>query len=238
MWRRKPEPDDLHAQQPAALVDGVAPAGQRGVGVDGDAGHAPHRRSHAAALALEGGEVVLADEDRGGLGHRRQRQPLRHVPGHPAQRRMIHRRVPDEVAIGLAAGVQPGVEAVERLLGGEHPHVGRQRGVEGAHQPVGGNRRGEPDAGHLRGGMDAGIGAAGAGDVHRRPFDGGEHRLELALHRALPGLALPPGEVRAVVRHDQAQRPDAGAHLRRTYLREPGLIASEPAAQSGQDSGG
>ena len=68
----------------------------------------------------------------------------------------------------------------------------------------------EPDAGHLRGGMHAGVGAAGPGDVHRRAFDGGEHRLELALHRALPGLALPAGEVRAVVRHDEAQRADAG----------------------------
>ena len=88
--------------------------------------------------------------------------------------------------------------------------------------------------------MHAGIGAAGAGHMHRRAFDGGEHGLELALHRALPGLALPAGEVRAVVRHDQAQRADAVGHrsLSLAYLREPGLTASEPAAQSGQDSGG
>jgi hypothetical protein len=62
--------------------------------------------------------------------------------------------------------------------------------------------------------MHAGVGAAGAGDVHGAALDRGEHGLEFALHGALPGLTLPAGEVCAVVRHDQAQRADAVAHGR------------------------
>ncbi len=125
---------------------------------------------------------------------------------------MIHRPVPYEVAVGLAAGVQPGVEAVRHLVGGQHAYVKRQRGVERAHEALGRDGRREPAAGHLRRGVYPGVGAAGTGDVHRRPFDRREHRLELSLHGPMSRLALPAGEVGAVVGHDQAQRAGAVGH--------------------------
>jgi hypothetical protein len=83
------------------------------------------------------------------------------------------------------------------------------------------------------------VGAPGAGDAHRRVArQAAERRLQLALHRARGGtggplLRLPAREVAAVVGEGQAIQ---GHGERQRIPREPGFMAVEPAAHSGQAS--
>ena len=60
----------------------------------------------------------------------------------------------------------------------------------------------ELEAGHLAVGVHAGVGAAGAAHEHGLAGHRRERVLERLLHRPLPGLALPAGEVGAVVLDD------------------------------------
>src|SRR6185369_1713461 len=97
------------------------------------------------------------------------------------------------------------------------------------------------DARHLPQRVHARVGASGTVHRHGTAFEPCERILEQALHGVAFGLALPANEPRAVVREGELQ----SAHERRTnavearlaYAREPGLIAVEPPAQSGQASG-
>ena len=58
------------------------------------------------------------------------------------------------------------------------------------------------EAGHLAVGVDAGVGAAGGAHEHALAGHLVDGVLEVALNGPLPGLALPAGEIGAVVLDD------------------------------------
>jgi hypothetical protein len=159
----------------------------------------------ALPAAAEGREVMLAEQQRGRLVHRRQverpRVPERVVP---AQRVGGGGLIADPVGVPPPQGREAGVEALGGGPDRVHPDVGRQRPRK---PPQGGrpvllpDRPGQVRMGHLAAGVHPGVGPPGHGQPHRLrppqhvPQDPGQ----LPLHGPLPGLRRPTGEVGPVV---------------------------------------
>jgi hypothetical protein len=153
----------------------------------------------------EGGEVMLAEQQRRGLVHGRQVERAR-VPERvvPAQRVRVGRVIADPVGVPAPERGEAGVEARRRGGDRAHPDVRRQRpGQPPQHRravffP---GRRGQVGVGHLPAGVHPGVGPPGDGQSNRlgQPQHVPEDPGQLPLHGPLPGLRRPPGEVRPVV---------------------------------------
>jgi hypothetical protein len=184
-------------------------------------------RRRPLPASAEGREVMLAEQQRRGLVHRRQVQragiPERVVP---AQRIGVGRMVADPVGVPPP---QRGEAGVEPLGGGPdrvHPDVRRQR----PRQPpqCGGavlfpDRRRQVRVRHLPAGVHPAVGPAGHGqpDRLRQPQHVPEDPGQLLLHGPLPGLRRPPGEVRPVV-GEVDSHPDHGILGNRGRVRRRG----------------
>ncbi len=161
-----------------------------------------------------------------------------------AKRRRCGRRhaaAVERVAVELRARAAPRVEALRRARGLEHAHVRGQQAVQRARSSVGaGDRARQLERGDLAERVDARVGAARAGDARparrRRPAARGPPRARPGPCGRRRALALPAVEVGPVVgERDAVERP---RRPRQRGAREPGFSGREPAAHSGQDSGG
>lgn len=159
----------------------------------------------ALPAAAEGGEVMLAEQQRGRLVHGRQverpRVPERVVP---AQRVGGARTIADPVGVPPPQGREAGIEAIGGGPDRVHPDVRRQRPRQ---PPQRGrpvllpHRRGDVRVGHLAAGVHPGVGPPGHGQPNRLrpPQHVPEDPGQLSLHGPLPGLRRPPGEAGPVV---------------------------------------
>ena len=195
-----------------------------GVALPVEAAQRANRR-RALPTAAEGGEVMLAQEQRGGLVHGRQVEragvPERVVP---AQRIGVGRVIADPVGVAPPQRREAGVEALGGGPDRAHPDVRRERPRQ---PPQGGravffpDRRRQVGVGHLPAGVHPGVGPPGDGQPHRLrqaqhvPEDPGQ----LSLHGSLPGLRRPPGEAGPVV-GEVEPHPDGRVLGRRGRLRE------------------
>ena len=117
--------------------------------------------------------------------------------------------VPDPVNIGLPRAGEPGVEPGFHPLQSDGPNVCRQILAQGGQKslvrPIGFG----PEGGHLHPGVGPGVGAPGAGHLHRLLQQAGEKGLQLSLDGLLRVPLLlppfPPGSVIAegqtIIRH-------------------------------------
>ena len=158
------------------------------------------RRQPRRAGRLEAGEIVRADERRGRRCIASHVQPLIDVPDILAVKQVRQPAVLNHVAIPLADGVAEGVKAGGGFRDFEDQHVFRQLGIQG----LGAARSGEawsrkrklttcPNAW-----TPASVRPLATHFV-RRLRDPLQRRLQLPLHRPLPRLPLPAGEIRPVV---------------------------------------
>ena len=120
----------------------------------------------------------------------------RHV--FPVEHR-LHRPIEADVAVRLAQRVVAGVEPRRRLLYLPHGDGVRQIAVQVVADGFRRLLHVQHHVGRHGPGVDARIGAARAGDVHRMALQAGKHALQLALYRILPRLALPAEKAGAVV---------------------------------------
>ena len=97
--------------------------------------------------------------------------------------------VPDAVAVGFGTGVEPGVEPLRRRLHGNDADVSRQIAVQLPQKLRRVEWAGQLHIGHLSQGVYAGIGAAGAVQLHRLTGQAAEHPFHLALN-GLVGVSL------------------------------------------------
>ena len=86
---QEPVPFDANDERPCRVRDPSSHS---------DRADRPHGRCDDRAGALEGGEIVRADDERGGLAHRVEIERLRHVPGVPVKERRDERGVHDAVS--------------------------------------------------------------------------------------------------------------------------------------------
>jgi hypothetical protein len=159
----------------------------------------------ALPAAAEGGEVMLAKQQRRRLVHGRQverpRVPERVVP---AQRVGRGGLIADPVGVPPPQRREAGVEALGGGPDRVHPDVRRQRPRQ---PPQRGrpmlfpDRRGQVRMGHLPAGVHPGVGSPGHGQPNRLrpPQHVPEDPGQLSLHGPLPGLGRPPGEIGPVV---------------------------------------
>ena len=143
-------------------------------------------------------------------------QRLRGVVHHARIERPRHMPDPIDLEAGRRAAVEDAVKIVA-LDGGEasaegfRDHRRRQNGdrfrlemgIRGVPHRVRPPFAIEVDMHHLMGGMNAGIGAAGAVDAHRLPGETSDCLLDGLLNRAPVGLELPPGKRRPVIFDDE-----------------------------------
>jgi hypothetical protein len=176
----------------------------------------------ALPAAAEGGEVMLAEQQRRGLVHGRQVERPR-VPERvlPAQRVGGGRTIADPVGVPPPQGREAGVEALGGGPDRVHPDVRRQRPRQPAERgrPVlGPDRRGQVRVGHLPAGVHPGVGPSGHGEPNRlrQPQHVPEDPGQLSLHGPLSWLRRPPGEAGPVVGKIDSH-PDHGVagHRRR-----------------------
>ena len=162
-------------------------------------------RGRALPAAAEGREVVLPEQRRRGLVHRRQVERAS-VPERvaPAQRIGRGRVIADPVGVAppqrREASVEPRGGGPDRA----HPDVRRERPRQPAQRGravLRPDRRRQVGMGHLPARVHPGVGPAGDGQPHRlrQPQHVPEHPGQLPLHGPLPGLGRPAGEVRPVV---------------------------------------
>ena len=169
-----------------------------------------HRRCPLAAAA-KGGEVVLAEKQRGRRIHRVEVERVRMREGVVAARR-------EEPVIGDAIGVPPAQRREPRVKSGgcdgdrSHPDVEPKHAIEPARDSVRSDVASEHfvqrltvgrhvDVRNLGPRVNTSVGATGDGDERRsrQAQHRGERRFEHALHRAEAGLTGPAEEGRAVV---------------------------------------
>ncbi len=163
----------------------------------------------ALTAAAVRGVVVLAQQPR--AGGTQGGQVKRPGPGQgvgPAQRIGPVGRVGDPVGVPAQQRGEPRVEPRRRRGQVAHPHVGGQHAVQPAQQgrlePGPGIGR-HVDVHDLPGGMHPRVGPPGRRQADVGAQDPGQRLLEHPLHRALLGLARPPGVPAAVVRQVKPQ---------------------------------
>lgn len=149
-------------------------------------------------------EIVLAFEDPRGLDHGsfvERIWVMMHIP--PLERR-THRRAEQSVLVGLGNRVEAGMKTGFGLDGIENPNRGRQQAVDGALQISHRDGIRNRESRDLRERVDAGIGAAGSGDMNRLSFHAADDLFEHALDRRETRLHLPSVEFGAVVSQGNA----------------------------------
>src|SRR5215471_3638336 len=135
-------------------VDGVA------IALDIQPLHSAYGIASVGAGSSERPEIMLANEERCSPPH------LCYVQGSAvvidvAVGEWRHDvAVPNPVAIGLAPGREPGMEATVNELGLQDSNVAVQVAVNGVAQLKRADVAGEPEAGYLPVGVDSGVGAA------------------------------------------------------------------------------
>ena len=154
------------------------------VGPDGGAGpeivgplQQPGRRLHGAQIVAAGQD---ADET-----------PLKDAGG---------LRGPDPIAVALLHRGEPGVEAGRGVFEADCPDVLRQILPQGGQKLRRGQIPDRAEGGDLPQGVDPGVGAPAALDLHRLAKDPAQHSLQLALDRRLhAGQPLPSPVAAAVI---------------------------------------
>jgi hypothetical protein len=154
-------------------------------------------------------EVVRAGEQRGARVQRVAVELVRPVQRAAVLERARRGPVEHAEAVGPAARVEAGVEAVGHRRRLVHGDVAAGQGVQ-----AGQARQRTVVAGDLRPRVHAAIGAPRDRELHRVGQQDPERVLELVLHGPLALLARPAGEARAVVL-DQQLRDHGGYRTRR-----------------------
>ena len=98
----------------------------------------------------------------------------------------------DEVAVGAGPGRTTGVETGRGRGGRPDDHGGTDHGIHRPDQGDGVHRADHVGVDDLAGGMDAGVGATGAGQFDGLAQGGGQGPGQGAGHRGLPRLAAKP----------------------------------------------
>jgi hypothetical protein len=181
-------------------------------------------RRRPLPAAAEGGEVMLAEQQRRGRVHGRQVERAR-VPERvvPAQRISVGRVIADPIGVPPPERREAGVKPLGRQPDRPHPDVRRQRPGQPAQRSATvllPNPIRQVRVRHLPAGVHPGVSPPGDGQPHRFrqaqhvPEDAGE----LALHGPLRGLCRPAGEIRPVV-GEVDSHPDDGVLGDRCQLR-------------------
>src|SRR5699024_701736 len=126
-----------------------------------------HGGAGFGAHAAHGGEVVGAHEVGGGPLHDGLVQPLGIEPGAVDIKRIPDAGIVDPVGVLLFQAGADGVEFIRHLGGLDHHDVVGQAGVHRQGDPVAGDAGGGAEIGHVDLRVDAGVGAARAGALHR-----------------------------------------------------------------------
>ncbi len=151
----------------------------------------------------------------------------RHVPGIAVQERRDDWRVDDSILVRLGNRVVAGVEVERRLLDGEHAHVERQDGVEGAAKRGRVMLVADSDAGDLRARMHACVSTTGAVNGNGSPLERHECFLQEPLNRHAFGLTLPADVVRTVIFDGQLQGPHGRSRVQGVQGGSEGSRVSE-----------
>ena len=143
--------------------------------------HAPDQRRLGLAVgdlrpAAERREVVLADQRVARRLHRPEGQRLRHEPRPPGEQRVRRRRVPHVVAVVAPRRREAGVEVVVGPRRVAHGDRRRAQLVEPPREVVEVDVVGQVAGHDLAPGVDAGVGAPGAGQLDRLAHDRGDRR--------------------------------------------------------------
>ena len=150
----------------------------------------------------------------GGRVHRGHVERLVDVIAITRLERVGDRVVVDDVAIELGLGVERRVEGLGHLPGAADPHVVGQNGVQGLDEDRSRVARCRVEVDDLAQGVHSGIGpAAGVGRRHG-PRQLADRLLQHLLHRPPVGLALPAGEVGAVVAQEELDVPHGAGFVR------------------------
>ena len=167
-----------------------------------DAGHVEGllRRFRLAVHIAEGGEIVQANEGLSRRLHDLGVQWLAHMPDTAVVERGRSGAVEDAVQVAPARRREAGVPVVIDADAVQHRDpLADQMGVEGVHHR---SRRPvlfEIEADDLAGGVHARVRAARRGEADGLAAEGGDRRLDRALHGRLVSLGLEAVVARAVV---------------------------------------
>ena len=156
----------------------------------------------ALRLALrvaKGAEIVFADERlrravHGAIVERLVKPPQLRSPD-PGRDRLVHQQVP----VGSGKGAEARMEVRGNLPRPRHPHGALEVSVGAADPTLAGTLRLRIEVHDLTHGVHTRVGAPSRHDRDRRIREPAERRLEVILHAATAGLALPTTESRAVV---------------------------------------
>ena len=189
--------DADHVLQKAGAMEGeyhpVLPA------LDSDVVHQTDGGLLHARIAAEAGEVVFTQQIRCRLPHFLHiRVVVQQGDVLPVKHR-LHRPGVAGVAVGLAQGVIAGVETGRGLLHLADGNGVGEIAVQIVTEGVGRLRHVQHHIGGHGPGVDTGVGAARADDVHRMALQCAQHGLQLPLDGILVRLALPAEEAGAVV---------------------------------------
>lgn len=132
------------------------------------------------------------------------------------------------VAIPAFAGAEPGMESGRSEVEAEDGKVRGEEGVEPSQQVGGRVPPGGAEDNHLAGGVDAGVGAAGADDSDRLLGEALRRSLKLSLHRASLGLNLKAEKVGAVVLDDRAVERAGKVCAGHSYSTSSSMAISAP----------
>src|SRR4029077_14955699 len=122
----------------------------------------PDRAAGVGSRTLKRGEVVRADQRRGGLTHRGEVERFGKLPHERARERIADAAGAYLVAIGLRPRAEARVEISRRIGDVEHANVLREPRVERTDHGLDRMREAHTGAGDLPKRVDAGIGASGA----------------------------------------------------------------------------
>ena len=154
--------------------------------------HGPHGGLDLRAYRLDGGEVVGAHKPAGRRLHDLLVQVLGVKPGPVDEKGVADAGVIDAVGVLLFDAGTDGVEAVVDFRGLDHHNVLRQAGVHRQGEPVAGNGGGGTEVGDIGLRMDARVGTARAGALHRVAHHRCQRFLQGLLHGDGVLLDLPP----------------------------------------------
>jgi hypothetical protein len=144
---------------------------------------------------------VLTDKGHGGADHPIGIERLRHMPDDVAQERARRRAVPNRIAVGFALSRRCARPIVRHSSIDSNADVARfSRALRRAQYFVCGDRVIDRDAGDLRRGMHARVGASGSVQRIVDADDRIDFLFEDLLDADRVRLPLPPGVVGAVVR--------------------------------------
>ena len=172
--------------------------------LDGDVIHQTDGGLLHPGIAAEAGEVVLPQQVRRRQAHFLHVRVVIQQGDVPAVEHRLHRAGVAGVAVRLAQGVVPGVEPGRGLLHLPDGDGVGEIAVQIVPYLIGRLRYVQHHIGGHGAGVDAGVGASRADDVHGCALQLSQHGLQLALYGVLVRLALPAEEPGAVIGNGQS----------------------------------